>query len=179
MTNRRIALLSLLVAVGLSLSAMGDDGLPEVTKIEDLSRLPANTWTLIGVDAAGDAKNFARVVHAADVGRFYLWGFGGEQPERNRYARYELEQFALPQNCWTEALPNAKAIAWADGKHPPFTIHGRSGPAEGPTLRSVGNQSFNQVAFYEFDGVVRPSPVILKHSNARSPSSFFPNVVFR
>ncbi|MEQ8786310.1 MAG: kelch repeat-containing protein [Pirellulaceae bacterium] len=153
------AIYSALVGVWLTTPVAGEDVLPVIANVDDLSRLPANTWTLIGADASGGAKSFARVVHAPEAGRLYLWGFGGDQPVRNRYALYELEQFELPSGGWGEALPSRKADAWAGGKHPPFVIHGRSGPAEGPTFRSVGNQSHNEVTFHDIDGVVRPSPV--------------------
>jgi hypothetical protein len=152
---------SLLLALLLIAPAAADDNLPEVTAVDDYAKLPANTWTLVNIEDGSGGKWGARLIHAAGADRLYLWGFGGKRPERNRYLRYELESFSPTDTKWVEALPTGKADAWADGKHPPFTIHGRRGPAKGPAIRSVGNQSFNRVSFHDFDGVTRPSPVLI------------------
>ena len=146
----------------LALSAIAaEQGTPVVAKLDDYSKLAANTWTVVHVEDNSGGKWGARVIHAIREDRLYLWGIGGKRPERNRYLRYELESFDPLKATWIEALPTAKAGAWSGGKHPPFVIYGQSGPAEGPAFRSVGNQSFNQVTFHEFDGVVRPSPLLI------------------
>ena len=134
---------------------------PAVAKVDHYSELAANTWTLVHAEEDSGGKWGARVIYAPKTDRLYLWGIGGKKPERNRYLRYELESFDPLEATWIEALPAGKAEAWSGGKHPPFVIYGQSGPAEGPAFRSVGNQSFNQVSFHEFDGVARPSPLLI------------------
>ncbi len=152
----------LLISFALAAPAMAaDHQAAEVVSVKEFAALPANTWTLIHVEDDSGGKWGARAIYAVESDRLYLWGFGGKQPERNRYLRYELESFSPRAATWVEALPARKAQAWRDGKHPPFTIHGQSGSAQGPTLRSVGNQSFNQVRFHDLDGVARPSPVAI------------------
>lgn len=135
------------------------DAPPRAARPDDYSKLPANTWTLIHTEDNSGGKALSAVVCAAAADRLYLWGIGGKHPQRNRYQRYELESFSLAEAAWVEALPSSKSGAWSGGKHPPFVIHGQSGPARGPAMRSVGNQSYNEVRFHDFDGVARPSPV--------------------
>ncbi len=152
----------LVLSLALPVSAIAaDEQLPAVARVEDHSNLAANTWTLIHVEDNSGGKWGARVIYAPNVDRLYLWGFGGKQPDRNRYLRYELESFAPLDATWIEALPAAKADVWGDGEHPPFVIYGQRGPAEGPSFRSVGNQSFNRISFHDFDSVIRPSPLLI------------------
>ncbi|HQL73870.1 MAG: Kelch motif protein [Planctomycetes bacterium ADurb.Bin126] len=147
-----------LICLASSAAVQADDKRPPVYQ-GDYSGLPANQWRLVHVEDNSGGKWGSAVVHADGTDRLYLWGIGGHTPQRNRYQRYELESFRMPAGTWFEALPASRADAWAKGKHPPFTIHGMSGPAVGPALRSVGNQSYNEVRFHDFDGVSRPSPV--------------------
>ncbi|MFP4058422.1 MAG: hypothetical protein ACLF0G_16260 [Candidatus Brocadiia bacterium] len=142
---RRIALLCILAA-----------GTPAAAR--DFSKLPANAWTLLHEEDGSGGKEHSRVVAAESVGRLYLWGIGGERPERNRFARYELETFDPAAPAWREALPRSREQAWADGRWPPFRIYGQGG-TDGPRLRAVGSMRRSRVSFYDFDGVARPSPV--------------------
>ncbi|MFQ5808156.1 MAG: hypothetical protein ACE5JM_00940, partial [Armatimonadota bacterium] len=121
--------IALAVLIGLSVLAAD---LPETVAVTDFAGLPANTWTLVHVEDACGGKTFSRVVAAENVDRLYLWGIGGTKPVRNRYLRYELESYAPLEAEWAEALPAAKRDAWADGKHPPFTLYGQRGDATGP-----------------------------------------------
>ena len=124
-----------LISLALVPPAVGADREPPaVAKVHDYSTLAANTWTLVHVEDNLGGKWGARAIYAPEADRVYLWGFGGERPQRNRYLRYELESFAPLEARWVEALPAGKADAWSDGRHPPFTIHGQHGPATGPTF---------------------------------------------
>jgi hypothetical protein len=129
------------------------------------SELPANTWVLIHREDSSGGKTFARAVLADSVDRIYLWGTGGEKPARNVYRRYELECLDLTDPGWLPAFPESRQGQWAAEKFPPFRIWGQSGPDglgydEGPRLQCVGGyHSTNRIRWWDFDGVLRPSPV--------------------
>ena len=125
----------------------------------ELSKLPANTWTLLD-EVTGRGKRFARLLYAEGADRLYLWGFGGAMVDRAQYVRYELESLSPVGGRWIDALPASKRSAWAGGKWPPFRIYGQKG-TDGPRIRSVGSQSANRVTFRETDGVQRPSPLAI------------------
>ncbi|MBN1443452.1 MAG: hypothetical protein JXA90_12145, partial [Planctomycetes bacterium] len=131
----------------------------------DFSALPANTWHLIHAEDGEGGKAFARAVVAEDVDRLYLWGTGGRQPARNVYLRYDLESFDPGDPRWLPAFPRARQGEWTAESFPPFRIYGQSGPDglnydEGPRLQVVGGyHSTNRIRWWDFDGVLRPSPV--------------------
>ena len=131
------------------------------------SALPANEWVLIDSEDNRGGKAFSKAIHAADPGRIYLWGTGGEKPARNVYLRYELESLALSEEegGWQPAFPQSRQGQWTAEDYPPFRILGQSGPDglgydEGPRLRVVGGyHATNRVQWWDFDGVQRPSPI--------------------
>ena len=131
----------------------------------DLSKLPANTWVLLHREDSAGGKAFSRAVFAGSVGRLYLWGTGGHQPARNVYLRYELESLDPAAPRWEPAFPASKKGEWTPEAFPPFRIHGQSGPDglkhdEGPRLQVVGGyHSTNRVRWWDFGGVLRPSPI--------------------
>jgi hypothetical protein len=131
---------------------------PAVTRISDFSSLPANAWTLIAHENADGGKAFATLVSAESVDRLYLWGLGGKMPDRSRFVRYELESFSPGGARWIEAFPETKRQSWTDGKWKPFRIYGQEG-TDGPRMHVIGSGSPNVVAFYEFEGIERPSPI--------------------
>ena len=143
-------------------------GLAAVGRGGSLSALPGNQWTLLHEEDGSGGKMYSRVVWAESVGRLYLWGVGGTLHERNRYDRYELESFTPGTPAWTEALPQGKSVAWADGKWPPFRLHGYGG-TQGARIRMVRSMGCNRVAFHTLDGVARPSPVPTFHQCCWDP----------
>ncbi len=156
--------LSLLIAFALlAAKVAANDGEP--TEEPRYGELPANQWVLTHREDASGGKTFARVVCAENVDRLYLWGTGGEKPARNVYARYELESFDPLKPQWRAAFPRAAQGKWTADSFPPFRIYGQSGPDgmkydEGPRLQVVGGyHSTNRIRWWEFDGIVRPSPV--------------------
>ncbi len=133
---------------------------------QNLSKIPANKWTLLDKEDDSGGKRFARAVFAGNVGKLYLWGTGGKKPARNVYLRYELESFDPESAKWKPAFPKSKAGEWTAEKFPPFRIYGQSGPDglkwdEGPRLQVVGGyHSTNRIRWWDFNGVRRPSPVL-------------------
>ncbi len=127
--------------------------------------LPANAWKLIDQEDASGGKRFARAVYAPNVGRLLLWGTGGAKPARNVYKRFELESFDPAKPGWHPAFPHARRGKWSANDYPPFRIWGQSGPDglkwdEGPRLQVVsGYHSTNRIRWWDFDGVLRPSPI--------------------
>jgi hypothetical protein len=137
----------------------------EPVAVADYAQLPANRWTLIHREDNSGGKMFAKAVLAENVGRMYLWGTGGEMPARNVYKRYELESFDPASPAWQPAFPKSKQDQWTADDFPPFRILGQSGPDglkfdEGPRLQVVGGyHATNRVRWWDFDGVMRPSPI--------------------
>lgn len=135
------------------------------TKSARLDELPVNQWMLIHREEASGGKRFARAIWAENVDQLYLWGTGGRKPARNVYERYELESFDPRQSKWQPAFPQAADGKWSAKSFPPFRIYGQSGPDglkydEGPRLQVVGGyHSTNRVRWWDFDGIVRPSPI--------------------
>ena len=133
--------------------------------VDDYQHLPANEWILIHHEAGSGGKAFARVIYAENVDRLYLWGTGGEMPVRNVYLRYELESFQPTDPQWLPAFPQAAQGKWMRDDFPPFRILGQTGPdglhhTEGPRLQCVGGyHATNRVRWWDFDGVLRPSPI--------------------
>lgn len=133
--------------------------------VGDFSKLPANRWVLIHREDGSGGKAFSRAVFAENVGRVYLWGTGGKKPARNVYLRYELERFDPKAPRWEPAFPAGREELWTAEKFPPFRIYGQSGPDglkydEGPRLKVVGGyHATNRVRWWDFDGILRPSPV--------------------
>ncbi len=131
----------------------------------DWSRLEPNTWTLIHSEDNSGGKEFSRLIYAESVDKLYLWGVGGKMPARNVYLRYELENFDPRSPGWQPALPQPAAGKWTAESYPPFRIWGQSGPDglrydEGPRLQVVGGYcSTNRIRWWDFDGIMRPSPV--------------------
>jgi hypothetical protein len=151
-----------------SLTALGPvpaETAPGAVDTVEFSDLPANTWVLIHREDGSGGKRFARAILAENVGRLYLWGTGGEKPSRNVYRTYELESFDPLKPGWQAALPTAMLDRWTDDDYPPFRIWGQSGPdgldyREGPRLQVVGGyHSTNRIRWWDFDGVLRPSPI--------------------
>jgi len=132
---------------------------------EDFSGLPANEWVLIHREDGSGGKAFTRAVFAENFDRLYLWGTGGAKPARNVFLRYELESLDPADPKWLPAFPLATQGKWSAEAFPPFRIYGQTGPDgldydEGPRLRCVGGfHATNRVWWWDFDGVVRPSPV--------------------
>ncbi len=130
-----------------------------------IDALSANEWALIYSEDASGGKRFSRAIWAENVGQLYLWGTGGRKPARNVYERYELESFDPRQPKWQPAFPTTADGKWSAKSFPPFRIYGQSGPDglnydEGPRLQVVGGyHSTNRVRWWDFDGIVRPSPV--------------------
>ena len=57
----------------LALSATAaEQGTPAVAKLDDYSKLAANTWTLVHVEDNSGGKWGARVIHALRKDRLYL-----------------------------------------------------------------------------------------------------------
>ncbi len=137
----------------------------DTNTVADYKKLPANQWVLIHREDGSGGKMFAKAVWAENVKRLYLWGTGGEKPARNVYLRYELESFDPNQPAWLPAFPEPMANKWSAKTFPPFRIYGQSGPdglgfAEGPRLQVVGGyHSTNRIRWWDFDGVLRPSPI--------------------
>jgi len=133
--------------------------------VQDFSKLPANTWTLIHGEDRSGGKAFARAVFAENVDRLYLWGTGGAKPARNVFLRYELECLDPAAPKWLPAFPAARRGQWTAEKFPPFRIWGQGGPDglkydEGPRLQCVGGFNHtNRIRWWDFGGVKRPSPV--------------------
>jgi len=133
--------------------------------IKNLAGLPANLWVLIHREDDSGGKKFARAVYAENVDRLYLWGTGGRQPARNVYVRYELESLDPAAPAWLPAFPAPMRGKWTADDYPPFRILGQSGPDglkydEGPRLQCVGGyNATNLVRWWDFDGVLRPSPI--------------------
>lgn len=133
--------------------------------VEDFSKMPANRWVLIHSEDNSGGKRFARAVYAENVDRLYLWGTGGKKPARNVFLRYELESFDPAGGQWLAAFPLARRGRWTAEEFPPFRIYGQSGPDglkydQGPRLQCVGGyHSTNRVRWWDFDGVLRPSPI--------------------
>jgi hypothetical protein len=131
----------------------------------DLSHLEPNKWTLIHSEDSSGGKEFARLIYAESVDRLYLWGTGGKMPARNVYLRYELECFDPRSPGWQPAFPQQAQGKWTAENYPPFRIWGQSGPDglkydEGPRLQCVGGFcSTNRVRWWDFDGILRPSPI--------------------
>lgn len=129
------------------------------------NKLPANKWVLIHREDASGGKRFARAIWADSISRLYLWGTGGKKAARNVFERYELESFDPDQLAWRPAFPKAVGSRWTAGSYPPFRIYGQSGPDglrydAGPRLQVVsGYHSTNRLRWWDFDGIVRPSPV--------------------
>jgi hypothetical protein len=137
----------------------------ESARAAGVSDLPANEWVLVHREDDSGGKAFARAVFAENAGRLYLWGTGGEMPARNVYRRYELESFDPAHPDWLPAFPESRQGQWAAESFPPFRIYGQSGPDglrydEGPRLQVIGGyHATNRVRWWDFDGVMRPSPV--------------------
>ncbi len=131
----------------------------------DLSSLPANAWVLVHREDDSGGKAFSKAVYAASTGRVYLWGTGGKQPARNVYLRYELESFDPKAPRWDAAFPSSREGTWTAEAFPSFRIYGQTGPDglkydEGPRLQVVGGfHHTNRVRWWDFDGLLRPSPV--------------------
>jgi len=137
----------------------------EPVEVEDYSELPANTWVLLQREQPDGGKKFARAVYADNADRLYLWGTGGKKPARNVYQRYELEAFDPQRQQWQAAFPASREDRWSADDFPPFRIYGQSGPDglkwdEGPRQQVVGGyHSTNRIRWWDFDGVLRPSPI--------------------
>ncbi|MBN1421331.1 MAG: hypothetical protein JXP34_21335 [Planctomycetes bacterium] len=148
-----------------SIIAFGILAAASLARGADPEPIPANTWVLIHREDASGGKAFASLIAAENTGRLYLWGTGGEQPARNVYRRYELESFDPKAPAWTPAFPREREGVWTADQFSPFRIYGQSGPDglkydEGPRLQVVGGyHSTNRIRWWDFDGVVRPSPV--------------------
>ncbi len=177
MDIRNTAAAALLILAASAARAEGDTPVA----VEDFSKLPANTWTLIHVEDDSGGKAFARAIYAASVDRLYLWGTGGKMPARNVYLRYELESLCPSEPQWLPAFPESVRGRWTAEKFPPFRIYGQSGPDglkhdEGPRLQCVGGyNSTNRVRWWDFSGeagsqgrdqasssaspLLRPSPI--------------------
>lgn len=142
-----------------------------IAAAQDLDNLPPNEWILLHSEDDSGGKEFAKAIYAENVDRLYLWGTGGEMPHRNVYKRFELESFspAAADAGWTAAFPDSRREIWTADEFPPFRIYGQSGPDglgydEGPRQRVVaGYHGVNQVQWWDFDGVTRPSPVLTFH----------------
>ena len=138
--------------------------LPLAVFAQDLSQLPPNQWSELHREDNSGGKAFAKAVFAPNTGKIYLWGTGGEKPARNVYRRYELESFEPANPAWNPAFP--VEAAWSADDFPPFRIFGQSGPDglkfdEGPRLKTVGGyHSVNGVQWWDFDGILRPSPIL-------------------
>lgn len=136
----------------------------EIAFTGDWEELPANQWVLLNREDNSGGKRFAKAVIADN--RVYLWGTGGAKPARNVYQRYELESFSLQDHFWESAFPDSRANDWKADSYPPFRIYGQSGPDglgydEGPRLKTVGGyNATNQIQWWDFDGLMRPSPVL-------------------
>ncbi len=132
----------------------------------DYGTIPANTWTLVHEEGNAGGKAFASLQMAEPVKRLYLWGTGGKKPARNVYLRYELESFDPLNPAWKPAFPKAREGVWTADEYPPFRIYGQTGPDglnydEGPRLKCVGGyNATNRIQWWDFDGVIRPSPVL-------------------
>lgn len=131
---------------------------------EPYGKLPPNQWSLLHVEDASGGKTFAKAIAAEN--QIFLWGTGGKKPFRNVYQRYELESFDMKSRAWSAAFPDARKEMWRADDFPPFRIYGQTGPDnlaydEGPRLRTVGGyHSTNRIQWWDFDGVMRPSPAL-------------------
>lgn len=157
------SILRLLVVAALpAVVVAGEDAVSDVPRFGEL---PANQWVLVHREDASGGKTFARAIWAENVQRLYLWGTGGNKAARNVYERFELETFDPHQPGWRAAFPDAARGQWSATSFPPFRIYGQSGPDglkydEGPRLQVVGGyHSTNRVRWWDFDGILRPSPV--------------------
>jgi hypothetical protein len=152
----------LVVTLLTTVAAAEDNVLAESPRYGEL---PVNQWVLIHREDASGGKKYARAIWTANVDRLYLWGTGGKKPARNVYEHYELESFDPQQPQWRPAFPQAVEGKWTAKSFPPFRIFGQSGPDglkydEGLRLQTVGGyHSTNRVRWWDFDGVVRPSPI--------------------
>lgn len=152
-------------AILVALSLAGLSSADEPVTVDDFAQLPPNRWVLIHREDSAGGKMFSKAIFAENVGRAYLWGTGGHMPARNVYERYELESFDPARPAWQPAFPKPKLDEWSANKFPPFRILGQSGPDglkydEGPRLQVVGGyHATNRVRWWDFDGVMRPSPI--------------------